>query len=154
MPAKGKFTPANPGKTYQVTAEAQQVGPFVHPAGFTELMWEKLHPIPDTEHARSENDHDTYHGDLLSRLVAMGKITENANAPVSHLEAGPYAGVQAANKAIRDSVAEHLQTESSRQSAAAVDAKALRTDNAQPASQPVVQPVTNVPAKPAVQTVK
>lgn len=134
-----QFTAQDQGKTYRVTQAGQQVGPWVHPAVFSEYGFAAQHPIPDTASARASIDPDTYHDDLIARLVALGHVAEEDGAKPTPVEAGPHA---AANQSIKDSVAEHERSKSVRAAAGQEDQRQKAADNKrEPAAS--AQPVVN-----------
>lgn len=59
-----------------------QVGPFRANEGavFTEAEFRRLNPIPDTKIAASQIKADTYHADLITRLLKLGNIVSDPTA--------------------------------------------------------------------------
>lgn len=90
--------PEKPGRIFRTTGEGGRVGPFIHrraiigsgtelkpqfpavPYVFSEAEFVRKHPIPDSPAAKATIDPETYHHQLLQRLLDIGAIEEAPGA--------------------------------------------------------------------------
>lgn len=77
-----KEPPQAVDRKFRVTQSAQQVGRWKHPGGFTVNEFISAHPLPPTHDEKGKPvpsdivDRAGYHGDLIERLIVLGKIEE------------------------------------------------------------------------------
>lgn len=101
-----------PGRTFKVTKG--QVGPWPLGHAFAEREFQRLNPLPTSDLAKATIDLDTYHNDLLERLVALGVIVNSPDAKPSPTPLGPESSpptnrVTPGNPAIMEAVRVELE---------------------------------------------
>lgn len=105
-----KATTTDGGRKFRVTKG--QVGPWSSDpvSVFDEKEFKRIYTIPGTDQAKATIDPETYHGDLLDRLLALNVIVHAPDDELTPSPIGPEAtpGKPVLNESIRMAVKEAL----------------------------------------------
>lgn len=96
-------------RKYRVTKGVVGAWSLADKSVFSDVEFARLHPIPDTEIARATIEKETYHDDLLGRLLVLGVIEQvPSDTPTTLTQFGPGASPSSSTKnlGIRQSIME------------------------------------------------
>lgn len=98
-----------------------QMGPWPEGSSFAESEFKRIHAIPENDLAKAQIQSETYHADLIGRLLALGVISELAmGSAAGPTPTGPESGnVVPSNIAIKQSTERVLQQRAQEQAAMA-----------------------------------